>query len=491
MPGIRKQLNSFIITMDFKSLVFFLIFAFMVTQIECGVDYHVELSLRYNSTHNNWMVYDIIPQLDNGAEISCWESNGELVLENNSPSDGLSKKESFKKVDLTPPEKLHSMEGLWYKFGLCIPEINQLSYRSKYLEEAIRLFQKYNVEDILRQSNITPGKNYTYREISDVVSKGIDGKKPIVKCLLDKNNHLLLDRITIFFDKSLNLINPMRRHYRGKCPSYLPIVYQNSTSDPNFYGNLKFYDDPLNKYPTLREDDNGYYYLTQQVNPAECYPPLALETCHDPKYSWVIDSFIFAFKSNINFTCELGGIDPCDHEGQFNFTSLSSIRYEIFGKWGIGKIPQNFSEEEVLCRSWRQQDVCTLYLKGIDSELKVYKKSIELFDKYNMDKILRRSNILPGKNYTYQELSDAGSKGINGKPLIFSCRPSLTNEPAKQILFGIGFFMDKNFKPTDPTDLEILSEGYSICRRDGQIFYQGFKDYVEELRQYKSMIGEI
>lgn len=135
--------------------------------------------------HNNWMVYDIIPRLDNGAEISCWESNGELFLENNSPSDGFSKEGSLKKVDLTPPENMHPMEGIWYKFGRCIPEINQLSYRSKYLAKAIGLFEKYNVENILKQSNITQGNNYTYQKISDVVSKGIDGKKPIVKCLLD------------------------------------------------------------------------------------------------------------------------------------------------------------------------------------------------------------------------------------------------------------------------------------------------------------------
>ncbi|KAH0551971.1 uncharacterized protein LOC123270749 [Cotesia glomerata] len=473
--------------MYFKSSVFLLTFAFLATQIECQADYHVELSLRHNPWHNNWDIYAIVPQLDNGAEISCWESNGKLVLENNSPSDGLSKERKFKKVDLTLPKNMDPLEGEWYKFGRCIPEFNQLSYRSKYIEEALRLFKKYNVVDILLQSNITSGKNYTYEEISVAVSKGIDGKKPIVKCLLDKNNHLLLDKITIFFDKSLNLINPTRRHYRGKCPSYLPIVYQNSTSDPNFYNKVKLYDDPLNKYPTIREDDNGYYYLTQEVNPAECYPPLRLETCRDPKYSWMVHSLIFAFKSNINFTCELGGIDPCDPEGEFNFKSLSSIRYEILEKWGVSKILQDFSEEEVLCRNWRYQDICQLYLKGIDSELKYFKKSIELFDKYDMDKILRRSNITPGKNYTYQELYDAASKGINGKQLIFSCRPLFTKEPGKQILLGIGFFMDKNFKPTDPTEIEIFSGGYSTCNHDGLIFYQGFKDYVEELRQYISM----
>ncbi|CAD6245362.1 GSCOCG00013665001-RA-CDS [Cotesia congregata] len=474
--------------MYFKSSVFLLTFAFLATQIECQADYHVELSLRYNPMHNNWDIYDIIPQLDNGAEISCWESNGELVLENNSPSsDELSKQGTFKKVDLTPLKNLHPMEGLWYKFGRCIPEINQLNYRSKYLEEAIRLFEKYNVEDILRQSNITSGKNYTYQEISEVVSKGIDGKKPIVKCLLDKNNHLLLDRITIFFDKSLNLINPTRRHYLGKCPNYLLIVYQNSTNDPNFYDKVKLYDDPLNKYPTIREDDNGYYSLTQEVNPAECYPPLGLETCRDPKYSWMVHSLSFAFKSNVNFTCELSGIDPCDPEGQFNLKSLSSIRYEILEKYGVSKIPQNLSEEEVHCRNWRNQDICELHLKGINSELKYYRKTIELFDKYNMDKILRRSNITPGKNYTYQELYDAASKGINGKQLIFTCRPSLTKEPGKQILFGIAFFMDKNFKPTDPTEIEILSGGNSTCSHNGLISYQGFKEYVEELSQYLSM----
>ncbi|CAG5084292.1 Protein of unknown function [Cotesia congregata] len=84
---------------------------------------------------------------------------------------------------------------------------------------------------------------------------------------------------------------------------------------------------------TLREDDNGYYYLSQEVNPAEC-PIGDLDRCHVPKYPWVVSILNFIFKSNIDFDCEAHGND----ETHFDFSSLSSIKNEIVDKWGIGRV---------------------------------------------------------------------------------------------------------------------------------------------------------
>ncbi|KAH0551967.1 hypothetical protein KQX54_003575 [Cotesia glomerata] len=154
---------------------------------------------------------------------------------------------------------LKRFENQWNEFGSCMTEIEQLSDRSKYLSEAARLYNKYNMSDILQQSNITPGKNYTYQEISDAVSKFTQGKKPVVKCLWNTTANILeLVTITLFFDKSLNLIDPPKNNYAEKCSPDLPIYYKNHTNIFIPYS-LVVYHDPFINYPTLREDDNGYY----------------------------------------------------------------------------------------------------------------------------------------------------------------------------------------------------------------------------------------
>lgn len=166
----------------------------------------------------------------------------------------------------------------------------------------------------------------------------------------------------------------------------------------------------------FREDDNGYYVFRQAYRPARCtqYPT----KCNKVNYSWPIKTFVFAFKENVDFTCYSRGDDP-RHLEKFNLTSLSSIQNDILEKWD--RIREYSSLEEDIAHIWDEQGKCSTYFKGIDTELKFYKKSLELFDKYNIDAILRQSNITPGKNYTYQEISDAVSKGIDGKTPIIEC----------------------------------------------------------------------
>ncbi|XP_044592855.1 uncharacterized protein LOC123270771 [Cotesia glomerata] len=176
------------------------------------------------------------------------------------------------------------------------------------------------MNDILDQSNITHGNNYTYQKISDAVSKVTQGKKPAVKCFRDhisrRRNNLVLDKITLFFDKSLNL--------------------------------FQFHDDPLDKYPTLREDNNDYYLLSQKAYPAECLQHCSNSTKYQkPKCSWIIREFTFILKNNIDFSC--GGNDPHNYDAKYNFTSLSSIKNEIVDKWE-NKDDYNSEYKEILMR---------------------------------------------------------------------------------------------------------------------------------------------
>ncbi|CAG5084284.1 Similar to rnaset2: Ribonuclease T2 (Danio rerio) [Cotesia congregata] len=194
------------------------------------IDFHFELSQEYYSSKNctrigffgtecnysakRWVASDFLPQLNNATETLC-SPTGKLEATDQSFFFGSSGR--------FYPDPSKRLENRWNEFRSCMTEIEQLSDRSKYLSEAARLYDKYNMNDILRQSNITPKKNYTYQEISDAVSKVTQGKKPVIKCLWDfKTNVLELETITLFFDKSLNLIDPLKNYYPGKRPPFDP-----------------------------------------------------------------------------------------------------------------------------------------------------------------------------------------------------------------------------------------------------------------------------
>ncbi|CAG5075436.1 Similar to rnaset2: Ribonuclease T2 (Danio rerio) [Cotesia congregata] len=173
-------------------------------------DLHLGFSIQYNYTEKQWVAVDLILR-NNASYTSC--INGTLWSD-----------------DWERPNPYPTLEDTWTDFGPCFTKIELLNDKSKYLSEASRLFNKYNMNDILNQSNITHGNNYTYQEISDAVSKATHGIKPAVKCFHNhfyrSGNNLVLDKITLFFDKSFNLINPLKHHYRGMCSTYLPIVYE-------------------------------------------------------------------------------------------------------------------------------------------------------------------------------------------------------------------------------------------------------------------------
>ncbi|XP_044592854.1 uncharacterized protein LOC123270770 [Cotesia glomerata] len=210
-------------------------------------------------------------------------------------------------------------------------ETEQLSDPYKYLSKATKLYDKYTMNDILQKSNITPGKNYTYQEISNAVSKVTQGKKPVIKCLWNfMANILELERITLFFDKSLNLIDPLKNYYPGKCSPDLPILYKNYSKKSDYQSQLVPYEDPFDKYPTLREDNNGYYLFIQKAKPLQCFGPDS-SSCLQPKYPWVVNTFIFKFNESISFTCDYYSSDPHRFK-KFNITSLSSIENEIVEK---------------------------------------------------------------------------------------------------------------------------------------------------------------
>ncbi|CAD6245366.1 GSCOCG00013667001-RA-CDS, partial [Cotesia congregata] len=472
-----------------SSLFLFLTIVFLAKNIECENDIHFELSVQYFSEDCNWdvdhwhptckkqdipwVISDFLPQLNNATNSTCSESDWNIVSQVSPIFHRVESTEWNDKNWHILPDSDKVLKNRYEEFKSCISGIEAVNSPSKYLTQPSILHSKYNISDILRQGNITPGNNYTYQEISDAVSKVTHGKKPIIKCLWNHHlNTLALDQITLFFDESLKLIDPLQYYYLGKCSPDFPILYLSEGLDARLALGRVIYEDPLEKYPTLREDDNGYYIFRQKYEPAWCNQ--LTNKCNKLNYPWSIKSFFFGFKDNVEFTCFEYGDDP-RHSEEFNMTSLSDIQNDILEKWGQNR------EYSVLFGSVEQNiGRCTTYFKGIDTELKYYKKSLELFDKYNIDAILRQSNITPGKNYTYQEISDAVSTRIDGKTAIIECGHIDQYDQSPGNLNEIKFYLDKNLNPVDHTDIDNPFQLQDSCKHDQLIYYQDTQDYIDE-----------
>lgn len=124
---------------------------------------------------------------------------------------------------------------------------------------------------------------------------------------------------------------------------------------------------------------------------------------------WNIVTFEYQVAGDEYFSCYE------DNRSNFDINKLLPIKNELFKKWDLEE------SSAFLNDTWHYNTQCTNYSKEIDGELKYFKKSLELFDKYNMDTILRQSNIFPGNNYTGEAIWNAVTKAINGKTPEIEC----------------------------------------------------------------------
>ncbi|CAD6245364.1 GSCOCG00013666001-RA-CDS [Cotesia congregata] len=293
-----------------SSLFLFLTIVFLAKNIECENDIHFELCVQYltedckrDVNHylkcqyqdNPWVISDFLPQLNNATDSTCLESNGKLVSQGLPTSHREESTKWYDKDWQIPPHSDEVLKNRYEEFKSCISGIEAVNSPSKYLNQPFILHRKYNINDILRQSNIRPGNNYTYQEISNAVSKVTHGKKPIIKCLWNHHlNTLALDQITLSFDESLKLIDPLKYYYPRKCSPDFPILYLSEGLNARIAFGRTIYEDPLDKYPTLREDDNGYYIFRQKYKPAWCNQ--FTNKCNKLNYPWSIKSFFLPSK---------------------------------------------------------------------------------------------------------------------------------------------------------------------------------------------------
>ncbi|XP_057335827.1 uncharacterized protein LOC130674499 [Microplitis mediator] len=382
---------------------------------------------------NHWVISEFLHQLPIDPTFQCSEPVEELDPTTISTSTINELAKQWQRPErLTDPSI--TAKKIWRDFGGCTSKINEISNATNYFKKSFELHEKYNLNKILSEANITPGNYYKAQQISDAVSSATGGKKVLVRCAWKFGTaDINLDMITIHLDKSFKPIDPVESYGSTTyvCPSDKLIryndgehlVYEVTDYDavkvkdyirriPTFkppQPEEKLYGDPAVKYPTLLQDDNGYYVFEQKLVKFFCNEDDDRK-CTLPKYPWYINLFEYKFNEDIKFDCERNSdnFDPKD---------ISSIQNELSEKWNNKKddVAEDFGFQ------WTYGPRCSAYFKGLDSPFKYYKKSIELFDKYNMDVILRESNIIPRHNYTFQAIIDAVSKGLKGTKADITC----------------------------------------------------------------------
>ncbi|KAG8034162.1 hypothetical protein G9C98_001246 [Cotesia typhae] len=180
------------------------------------------------STINSWYI----------EEFKSWVQNQTYLCRNNydqfhkdiSPiSETLTKKWGLE--GYTRPGPIENLHLKWRNDGICVDEL-------EYFYKSLELFDKYNMNQILRENNIFPNNNYTAQEISDAVSKGLGDKKPKVECF-DYNGDMQLQKITLYFDKSFELIDSVRSF--ANCEPDTILLYRDHIKKEYEYSSSAFH----------------------------------------------------------------------------------------------------------------------------------------------------------------------------------------------------------------------------------------------------------
>ncbi|XP_057336156.1 uncharacterized protein LOC130674752 [Microplitis mediator] len=451
----------------------FVIFTQQLSPSECYKEVNQKTAI-CDELKNLWLISEFLHQLPNDPSFQCSERAEELDPTTISPStlNELAKKWERPYI-LTEPS--FTAERIWRDFGGCTSKINEISNATNYFKKSFELHEKYNLNKILSEANITPGNYYKAQQISDAVSSATGGKKVLLRCSPNfRSADIDLSKITIYLDKSFKPIDTVEFYgFTYVCPSDKLIRYRDEEkilqTVPSYDSMLvidygppseeKHYGDPAVKYPTLLEDDNGYYVFEQKLDKFYCTDGDDSK-CALPKYPWYISSFTYEFNEDIKFDCD-GNSDNFDPK------DLSSIQNELLEKWNHKM--DDFTEDFGF--QWTYGPRCSAYFKGLDSPFKYYKKSIELFDKYNMDVILHESNIIPGHNYTFQAMIDAVSKGLKGTKADITCTSGGYSQRSDDLTIKIYF--DQSFNLINKTN----GIGSFRCPLDKIVRYEVFLHY--------------
>ncbi|XP_044005960.1 ribonuclease Oy-like [Aphidius gifuensis] len=133
----------------------------------------------------------------------------------------------------------------------------------------------------------------------------------------------------------------------------------------------------------------------------------------------------------------------CNESLVFNLTALATIEDKLKKTISVenGTTHYSFWEHE-----WSKHGTCSAVLPQLNTQMKYFEKGLGLLDKYNMKNILGQVNILPGNNYTVQEIL----KGV-GTVLGKNCQVDCFSSKKQNVtyLFEIRICFDKSLNFID------------------------------------------
>lgn len=137
----------------------------------------------------------------------------------------------------------------------------------------------------------------------------------------------------------------------------------------------------------IKPQEWNYFVFAQQWPPAACLEVPHGTKCSIPK--GVIDWSIHGLWP----TSDVGYPSFCNNSWPFNPQSLKTILQALEVKWP--NIYANTPENSFWKHEWLKHGTCAVELSQFDSELKYFRRSLELHDGLNIFEFIRKAGLIP------------------------------------------------------------------------------------------------
>ncbi|XP_054003039.1 ribonuclease Oy [Hylaeus anthracinus] len=155
----------------------------------------------------------------------------------------------------------------------------------------------------------------------------------------------------------------------------------------------------------------------------------------------------------------------CNRSLPFNETALKPLWSQLQEKW----IDVEYGRESssLWKHEWEKHGTCSTMLENVNTEVKYFKKGLDLLSQYDMKNVLAKAQILPGNSYAMTDIFNAIQR-ILGKRGTVICQKD--KKTKKSYIFEIRICFNKNFELIDCDGVY----GYPTnCDRSTNVIYPG------------------
>lgn len=132
-------------------------------------------------------------------------------------------------------------------------------------------------------------------------------------------------------------------------------------------------------------------------------------------------------------------------KSKFNFNKIKDIEKELLQYWP--NLYVGASESSLWKHEYEKHGTCAASVDGFQDEHAYFSKTIELRERYDMQKALTKAGIEPSKDTTYE--ASAVQSALNEAYGVKTCPGCAYQEDIGQVLSQIYICLDKSLKPID------------------------------------------